>query len=148
PLKLEEIVLKALEKDRDTRYQHASDLRADLKRLKRETDSGRAVAPTTGSVGATVTAQEPRAGPRRALIAAGAVMVLAAGWLGWRIAARRLTVSKTPIAQRQLTSNATGHGVSGAAISPDGKYLAYSDDTGLHIKLVETGEMRTVPLPA
>jgi Tol biopolymer transport system component len=35
-----------------------------------------------------------------------------------------------------------------AAVSPDGKYLAYSDDAGLHIKLVETGEMRTLPLPA
>ena len=39
----ERIIHKALEKDRDLRYQHASDLRADLKRLKRETDSGRVV---------------------------------------------------------------------------------------------------------
>jgi serine/threonine protein kinase/tetratricopeptide (TPR) repeat protein len=41
PPKLEEIINKALEKDRDFRYQHASDLRADLKRLVRETDFGR-----------------------------------------------------------------------------------------------------------
>ena len=41
PAKLEEIIGKALEKDRDLRYQHASDIRADLKRLKRDTDSGR-----------------------------------------------------------------------------------------------------------
>lgn len=41
PVKLGEIVNKALEKDRDVRYQHASDLRADLKRLKRDTESGR-----------------------------------------------------------------------------------------------------------
>jgi serine/threonine protein kinase/tetratricopeptide (TPR) repeat protein len=40
PAKLEEIMNKALEKDRDLRYQHASDVRADLKRLKRETESG------------------------------------------------------------------------------------------------------------
>ena len=40
PLKLEEIIGKALEKDRDMRYQHAADLRSDLKRLKRETESG------------------------------------------------------------------------------------------------------------
>ena len=41
PAKLEEIVNKALEKDREVRYQHASDLRADLKRLKRDRDSAR-----------------------------------------------------------------------------------------------------------
>jgi serine/threonine protein kinase/tetratricopeptide (TPR) repeat protein len=41
PPKLEEIISKALEKDADLRYQNASDLRTDLKRLKRDTDSGR-----------------------------------------------------------------------------------------------------------
>src|SRR5229473_1051408 len=41
PHQLEEIVNKALEKDRNLRYQHAADMRADLQRLKRDTDSGR-----------------------------------------------------------------------------------------------------------
>jgi serine/threonine protein kinase len=43
--KLKEIISKALEKDRDLRYQHASELRSDLKRLKRDTDTGRTAAP-------------------------------------------------------------------------------------------------------
>jgi serine/threonine protein kinase/Flp pilus assembly protein TadD len=43
PAKLEEIINKALEKDRDLRYQSAGDIRTDLKRLKRDTESGRTV---------------------------------------------------------------------------------------------------------
>jgi len=65
-----------------------------------------------------------------------------------RLATNRTSVNKQPVSQRQLTSNSTGYGVKGAAMSLDGKYLAYSDDLGLHIKLVETGEMRTLSLPA
>jgi serine/threonine protein kinase/tetratricopeptide (TPR) repeat protein len=44
PVELERIIDKCLEKDRNLRYQHASDIRADLQRLKRDTDSGRAAA--------------------------------------------------------------------------------------------------------
>jgi serine/threonine protein kinase/Flp pilus assembly protein TadD len=58
PPKLEDLINKALEKDRNLRYQHAADIRADLQRLKRDTDSGRAVAASSAS---TVAAQEPAA---------------------------------------------------------------------------------------
>ena len=44
PAKLGDIINKALEKDGDVRYQHASELRADLKRLERDADSGRSAA--------------------------------------------------------------------------------------------------------
>ena len=44
PPKLEEVINKALEKDRNLRYQGAAEMRADLQRLKRDTESGRAVA--------------------------------------------------------------------------------------------------------
>src|ERR1700692_3244975 len=52
PPNLEDIINKALEKDRNLRYQHAADIRADLQRLKRDTDTGRAVAASSGAVAA------------------------------------------------------------------------------------------------
>jgi serine/threonine protein kinase/tetratricopeptide (TPR) repeat protein len=48
PSRLEEVIIKTLEKDREVRYQHAADIRADLKRLKRDTSSGTASAPLVG----------------------------------------------------------------------------------------------------
>jgi len=53
PAKLEDILNKALEKDLELRYQHAADMRADLKRLKRETESRPGVPASLGSVAAT-----------------------------------------------------------------------------------------------
>jgi eukaryotic-like serine/threonine-protein kinase len=50
PQQLEQIITKALEKDRDLRYQHASDIRTDLKRLKRDTDTGRTAVQTQSSL--------------------------------------------------------------------------------------------------
>ncbi|MGD0271725.1 MAG: serine/threonine-protein kinase, partial [Candidatus Sulfotelmatobacter sp.] len=50
PLKLEDIINKAIEKDRNLRYQHAADIRADLQRLKRDTGSGHSAAAHSGAV--------------------------------------------------------------------------------------------------
>jgi serine/threonine protein kinase len=57
PARLEDIINKALEKDSNLRYQHASEIRSDLQRLKRDTDSGRMPLPTSqagGSVSAAL----------------------------------------------------------------------------------------------
>lgn len=96
PAELERIINKSLEKDREVRYQTASDLRADLKRLKRDTDSGRsaavaaavvtpsqgvsAAAPSAASVSAAQPVATPVAASRRnyLLPAIVAVAVLAA----------------------------------------------------------------------
>ncbi|HTZ97051.1 MAG TPA: protein kinase [Terriglobales bacterium] len=55
PPKLEDIINKALEKDRNLRYQSAADIRTDLQRLKRDTDTGRVAAASSGSVPAITT---------------------------------------------------------------------------------------------
>src|SRR5579864_6039957 len=59
PPKLEEMIHKALEKDRDLRYQHASEVLIDLKRLKRDTDSGRTAASGSAVATAASRSQQP-----------------------------------------------------------------------------------------
>ncbi len=61
PAKLEDIIQKALEKDRSLRYQHASEMRSDLQRLKRDSDTGRSAAAGSGTV--AVAAAEGTAAP-------------------------------------------------------------------------------------
>jgi Tol biopolymer transport system component len=74
------------------------------------------------------------------------VLVLVAGAaIAWFVT-RRPHV-QTQVVERQLTSSPPEDWVTGAAISPDGKHIAYSDQTGLYIRSIESGETHGVPLP-
>ena len=144
PPKFEEIIGKALEKDRKLRYQNASDMRADLQRLHRDIEltelrradpsaTSRAVVPTVRS-------------KRAAVIAIVAILAIAAGVVLWR-----LSVPANPgarmLMQRSITANPPENPVYAAAISPDGRSLAYADFTGVFVRLLETGETHSLPLP-
>jgi len=86
PVRLEEIIGKALEKDRDMRYQSAAEIRADLTRLKRDSDSGRALV-TSGAGPARVSGERrqrrKRMRPRAILtaVAGSLALILLALWL-------------------------------------------------------------------
>jgi len=76
PAPIEQVILKAIEKDRDLRYQHAADIRSDLQRLKRDTESARSVLHAA--------ARPSRARVRRWFpIAATAVVTLTVATAGW-----------------------------------------------------------------
>jgi serine/threonine protein kinase/Tol biopolymer transport system component/DNA-binding winged helix-turn-helix (wHTH) protein len=131
PAKLEEIINKALERDRELRYRSASDLGADLRRLKRDTDLGRSAAGLRR---------------RKSLVLAAAVVVLAAGAsTAWFL--KRYPHAQHQLTERQLTANPLEDGVETAAISPDGKRIAYKDQTGLYVHSIDSGETHAVSLP-
>ncbi len=130
PSNLDGIINKCLEKDRSLRYQHASDIRADLQRLKRYTDSSGAR--ETGSAVVTPT--------RYHWLPWGLVALLLAGLLGWIVAGRRPTVYN-PLSNAQFTRLTNfGGAKSNPAISPDGKFAAYiSNQSGtFDIWLIQT----------
>ncbi len=124
PPKLEEVINKAIEKDTNLRYQSANELMADLKRLRRDTDSERVAA-----VGKDFAPKPtPLRRRRSTLIAAGVfagVVALAAAAL---LIYQRVRPTATPV-QRPLTQLTFEPGWQGApSWSPDGRFIAYSAD--------------------
>jgi len=83
---LEAIIVKALEKNRELRYQHASDIRTDLQRLKRDSESGRYAAVSSSSVKKARVRSFPRRGKRWVVLASAGVVLAAllAGGLYYR----------------------------------------------------------------
>jgi serine/threonine protein kinase/Tol biopolymer transport system component len=149
PPELERILNKALEKDREVRYQVAAELRADLKRLQRESDSGRTVAVSSARVSAAPgdSASRQAAAVRKSsgsviveaarknkfgagLTAALVALVVAAAAFGvYSFLQRGRHLPFEHFSIENLTNN--GH-VSLAALSPDGKYLLHvRDENGL-----------------
>ncbi|HLJ28913.1 MAG TPA: protein kinase [Candidatus Angelobacter sp.] len=163
PVELERIVLKLLEKDRDLRYQTAAEVRADLKRLKRDIDSSGAVKT------AAVTSAVPAAGAvspssRSVLIAVGArrhrlglslvlvivALVLAAA--GYGVFALLHRPRPAPF-QAMTVSKLTDSGKAFmAAISPDGKYVVHVvEDAGqqsLSMRHIPTNSVTQIAPPA
>jgi eukaryotic-like serine/threonine-protein kinase len=80
PSELERVISKCLEKDRDLRYQHASDIRADVQRLKRDTESSRFVV-SEGSAKLSPVLSQSTARYRLAI--AALIVLAASGLTGW-----------------------------------------------------------------
>ncbi len=110
----------------------------------------RFIAPVNG--GSTASGAAIAAAPERskssflrswvAIALLSAILIAVLVWALWRHPSRR-----TEVIERKLTANSSENSVSSAAVSPDGKYLAYADNTGIYLKLIGAGEVHPVPLP-
>jgi eukaryotic-like serine/threonine-protein kinase len=121
PAELERIVNTSLEKDRDLRYQTAAEVRADLKRLKRDSESGRTLA-ATGAVPAF-----PSPAKRSLILLAAAVALVVIGAAVW-LAARRTPVRPSPGSPAQISLAVLPFQSLGADKSADFLRLALPDE--------------------
>ncbi len=134
PPKLEEIIHKALEKDRALRYQTASDLKADLQRVKRDRETARVSVER-----AEAAAARPRSLWPIALAAAVAILlaVITFEYKRGGFGQKRLQPKLTQVTFREGIQEFP-------AWSPDGKQLAYTGEAGsvrkIFVKGLETGE--------
>jgi eukaryotic-like serine/threonine-protein kinase len=137
PSELERIINKALEKDRDVRYQSAAELRADLKRLKRDTSSAK-----TSVAGSSAT--HPRAGKPTWVWTALAAILLLVGALIWFL-------MPAPVPKVTGTTQITHDGFPIFNILTDGSrvYAFEPRPQGLVLVQVSTsgGESSVVPVP-
>jgi serine/threonine protein kinase/tetratricopeptide (TPR) repeat protein len=110
PVDLERIIHKCLEKDRNLRYQHASEIRADLQRLKRDSESGHVSAATSGSVTVTQVRAVRLAKSWKILIPVLLSALLVAGGLYYRSRRNNPLSHKDTIVLSDF-ANSTGDGV-------------------------------------
>ena len=160
---LEAVIRKALEKDRSLRYQDAADVQADLRRLKRDTDSSRMRAMSTGAATAVPAPEQAHSSSGAAAIAvvkrhklaalAGAIaalVVLAAAGVG--IYSLLYHAASMPFQNLTVTQVTTSGKAALTAISPDGKFvLSAIDDNGLQslwLRNVSTGSDTQVIAPS